>query len=77
MYQAIGRAVVKLPNGKFTVKVEIVDDRMGRTVRFESYTVASMSALQAAIALDLNALSSAETDATLSAAVVGVVLGSL
>lgn len=77
MYQAIGRAVKKNANGSFTVKVEIQDDRTAATVRFHEYTVRSLLELRQAITADLQSLVSAETDAALSQAFVGVQLGSI
>lgn len=80
MYQATGRSVVKNADATITVKVEITDDRTGKTVRFQTYTIAAAGfavALRAAIATDLKALVAAETDAALNAAIVNVSLGSI
>lgn len=74
MYQVLGRQVTKNKDNTFTVKAEIIDDRIAQTVRFQLYTASSMSELKAAIRADLKTLQDAETDATLSAAIVGVLL---
>lgn len=80
MYQAIGRKVNKNGDGSITVKVEILDDRTGASVRFQDYTLAAAGfaqALRAAVNADLRTLVAAETDATLNAAIVNVQLGSV
>lgn len=77
MYQALGRGVVKKAGGAFEVKVEILDDRTGQRVRFQSYTVSSMTELRQAVQTDLKALAASEQDAALNAAVVDVLLGSI
>lgn len=76
MYSAFGRSATTTPKGTLVVRVEIVDDRTAATVRFETYT-GTLEEIQQAIAKDLQALSASETDATVSAAVVGKLLGSI
>lgn len=79
-YQAIGRGVVRNANNTISVKVEIIDDRTGQSVRFQDYTlpqVGFVAALRAAVRGDLQALVAAETDAALNAVVVNVQLGSI
>lgn len=79
-YQAIGRKVNKNADTTITVKVEILDDRTGNRVRFQDYTLPAAgfaAALRAAILVDLKALVTAESDATLNAAIVNVQLGAI
>lgn len=79
-YSAIGRKVNKNADTTITVKVEILDDRTGNSVRFQDYTLPAAgfaAALRAAIVADLKALVAAESDATLNAAIVNVQLGSI
>jgi hypothetical protein len=73
MYQALGRAVTRNADNSFTVKVEILTAQ-GKTVRVQSYTVRNMAELRAAAKADLDTLVAAEKDATLSAAIVDVLL---
>ena len=80
MYQALGRGVMRNPDNTISVKIEIVNDRTGETVRFQDYTLPAVGfalALRGAIKADLQALVAAETDATLNAAIVNVQLGSI
>lgn len=80
MYQALGRTVVKKPNGEIAVKVEILDDRTGQSAGFRDYSIPQVgfsASLRAAVQADLQALVAAETDAALSAAIVNVQLGSI
>lgn len=76
MFTATGLGVRKNTDNSITVKVQVTDDRDGRRVYTREYEGATVVAIRALIALDLQALRNAETDATLTAAVVGVVLGS-
>lgn len=80
MYQALGRAAHRNADNTITVKVEIVDDRTGDTVRFQDYTLPSAGfkvALLQAVRADLQQLVANETDAALNAAIVNVQLGSV
>lgn len=77
MFQAIGRAAQRNPDGSFTVKVEIVDDRTNKTVRFDTHTVATLTALGEVVTRDLAKLAASEDDAALNMAIVGQVVGSI
>lgn len=77
MYQALGRSVRRNPDNTFTVRVEIIDDRISKSVRFQSYTVSTMQELRAAVTVDLQALRASEQDAALNAAVVDIVIAQL
>lgn len=77
MFQAIGRAATRNPDNTFTVRVELIDDRTGGTVRLQSYTVGTKQALLAAILADLQALRAAENDAALNASIVDQLLGQI
>lgn len=72
-YQAIGRGVKRTEKG-LEVKVEIMNDQTGKTLRFETYEGKSLVAVQALVKADLDQLVTNEQDAVLSAAVVGVLL---
>lgn len=79
-YLALGRTVFRNANTTITVKIEIVDDRTGNSVRFQEYNLPAAgfaAALRAAVKADLQALVAAESDATLNAAIVNVQLGSI
>lgn len=77
MFSVYGRAVVANPDTTVTVKADLVDDRTSQTVRVVTYTAANVNAVRALIAADLAAMVAAETDAQLSVAVVGQLLGSI
>lgn len=72
-YQAIGRGVRKTDKG-LEVKVEIMDAETSQTVRFQVYDGPSLPAIQQQVKADLDLLVHSDTDAALSAAVVGVLL---
>lgn len=72
-FQAIGRGV-KRTKGGLEVKVEIMDDQTGKTLKFETYEGASLVIVQQRVKADLDQLVTNEHDAALSAAVVGVLL---
>lgn len=77
MFSAIGIAARKNPDGTVTVKVEIRDDRINRPIGQQTYTGATLQAIKAQVRADLQARRDAETDATLTAAVVGQVIESV
>lgn len=72
-YQAIGRGVKRTDKG-LEVKVEIMNDQTGKTLRFQTYEGASLVEVTTAVKADLDQLVTNEEDAALSAAVVGVLL---
>lgn len=80
MYQAIGRAVRRNADNTFTVKVEILDDRESgaeKTAGVREWKVSTMTELRQKVKTELETLKAAEQDATLNAAVVGIVLGEI
>lgn len=77
MFTATGLGVRKNSDNTVTIRAQVVDDRDGSVVWTRSYTAATVVAARAAILADLQALKNSETDATLTAAVVGIVLGSV
>lgn len=74
-YQAIGRSVQRNRDNTFTVKVEFMDERTGRAVQMETYTVEALEALNKYVFKDLQALKDRDHDVALNAAIVGVLLG--
>lgn len=74
-FSAIGRAARRNPNGSIAVKVEIMDTA-GKTVAFRDYTGPTIDAIKALIRTDLDALLVVVDDASLSQAIVGVLLAS-
>lgn len=72
-YQAIGRGVRKTDKG-LEIKVELMNAETAQTVRFQTYEGPSLPAIQQQVKADLDLLVTSETDAALSAAVVGVLL---
>lgn len=76
MFTAWGRGAKKNADGTFAVRVEIVDDRTTKSVKFENYS-GSLTSIKAAIMRDLNQLKDNENDVTLNEAVVGKILGSV
>lgn len=72
-YQAIGRGVRKTNKG-LEVKVELMHAESAVTVRFQTYDGPSLQAIQQKVKADLDLLVVGDTDAALSAAVVGVLL---
>lgn len=72
-YQAIGRGVRRTAKG-LEVKVELMNSETAATVRFQAYDGPSLPAIQQQIKADLDQLVDGETDAALSAAVVGQLL---
>lgn len=77
MYHAVGRGAQKNADGTVTIKVEFVDDRTDKMLRFETYTATSLQVVQEQISRDLRSLVAAESDTALSTAVVGQILGSI
>lgn len=72
-YQAIGRGVRRTDKG-LEVKVEIMNDQTGKTLRFQTYEGKTLVNVQALVKADLDQMVTNEHDAALSAAVVGVLL---
>lgn len=77
MYQAYGRGIQRNRDNTFTVKVEFIDDRSGKQMKVEPYTVQTVPELKLRIKADLQSLKDADQDVTLTAAVVGVLLGEI
>lgn len=77
MFTATGLGVRKNPNLTITVRVQVVDDRTQRVIDTLEYTGPTVVNVIGQIRADLQARANAETDATLTAAVVGQVLGTV
>lgn len=77
MFTALGIGVRKNADNTVTVKVQILDDRDQRVVSTDEYKGPTLMAVKAKIQADLETMRVNETDATLNAAVVGQVLGSV
>lgn len=74
MFTATGRSAKKFPDGTFEVRVELTDDRTGKTVRFENFTGNNQAEVKQQVRQALRALRDAEEDASTSAAFVGVII---
>lgn len=72
-YQAIGRGARRTAKG-LEIKAELMNAETMTTVRFQTYEGPSLPAIQQQIKADLDLLVGNETDAALSAAVVGQLL---
>lgn len=77
MYSVYGRGASKNADGSITIKVDIVNDQTGASVRVQAYTGASVKDIQEQIRSDLQAMVAAQVDVALSTAVVGKLLGSI
>lgn len=77
MFTATGVGVRKNADNTVTVKVQVTDDRDGKAMWTREYTAKTVVEAQQHIQQDLKALMANETDATLNAAVVGQVLGTI
>lgn len=74
MYQALGRAVKRNADGSITARVEFIDERTNKTVRFEDITAATVPLIKQACRDGVRDLVDREKDATLNAAIVNVML---
>lgn len=77
MFQAIGRGVKKNADNTFTAKVEFIDERTTKSIRLQPFTVTSIAELRQKVRAELQTLRDNEQDATLNAAIVGIILGEI
>lgn len=77
MFTATGIGVRKNADNTVTVKAQIVDDRNDKVMSTREYTAPTVMAAILLVRADLQVLLANENDATLNAAIVGQVLGSV